>query len=114
LAVLSATGWLLATLYWRSHPVPGQPLPSWMLVLDALIAPAGSIGVALLVLAWLERHVALLVFALGYLAVVEMPLDSVWFPPFGHLSGLLVPQVVNGVVLLLGAIGFAVARRRHR
>jgi len=114
LAVLSAAAWLLASLYWGSHPVPAHPLPSWMLVLDGLIGPAGTIGVALLVLAWLERNAALLVFTLGYLAVVLVPVDSVRLPPFGYLSDLLLPQVINGAVLLLGAAGFAVARRRHR
>ncbi|MEV4640596.1 hypothetical protein AB0J80_24960 [Actinoplanes sp. NPDC049548] len=114
LAVLSAAAWLFATLYWRSHPVPVNPLPTWMMVIDGLVAPAGTIGVALLVLAWLERHVALLVFTLGYLAVVLMPLDAAWVPPFGYLSSFLVPQLVNGIVLLLGAAWFAMAHRRVR
>ena len=56
-----------------NKPVPTHPLPYWALLLDRLIAPWGTIVVALLVLAWLERHIALLAFTLGYLAVVLVP-----------------------------------------
>ena len=85
-----------------------------MLVLDRLVAPWGTIGVALLVLARLERNVALLVFTLGYLAVVLVPINFGWSAHWGIQTAFLPQQVINGAVLLLGAIGFAVARRRHR
>ncbi len=115
LAVLTVSGWLVATVYWSSHQPPTEPLPGWVMLLDRLIAPAGTIGLALLVLAWLERHGALLAFTLGYLTVVLIPFDAYRIPPFwGWLTGLLVPQLISGVVLLLGAIGFALARRRQR
>jgi hypothetical protein len=112
LTVLSATAWLLVRVYLNSHPP--FTLPYWGLVVDRLIGPAGTIGVALLVLAWLERHPALLVFTLGYLAVVLVPIDFGSHPRWGYLTDFLAPQIVNGAVLLLGAVGFAVARRRHR
>ena len=85
-----------------------------MLLLDRLVAPAGTIGVALLVLAWLERHVALLLFTLGYLAVVLVPINFGWGTT-GEPDGSSLPQlVISGGVLLLGALGFALARRRQR
>ena len=116
LAVLSAVAWLLVFIYWQSHPLPTEPLPSWVMLLDRLIAPVGTIGVALLVLAWLERHPALLLFTLGYLALVLVPIDTFRIPPFlwGYATELLLPQVIGGVALLLGAVGFAVAHRRQR
>ncbi|MEU4566257.1 hypothetical protein [Micromonospora sp. NPDC023956] len=80
-------------------------------VLFRLLTPTGAIGLALLVLAWLERHVALLLFALGYLAVVLVPIDFRWG---AHWSGRWedVPMlVVSGGVLLLGSAGFALAQR---
>lgn len=84
-------------------------------VLFRLITPVGGFGLALLVLAWLERHVALLLFALGYLVVVLVPID------FGP-DGLHWPQrvadvvmlAVTGGVLLLGSAGFALAQRLRR
>ncbi len=116
LTVLFAVSWLVARLY-LAGPAPTHPLPSWVMLLDRLVAPAGAIGVSLLVLAWLERHVALLVFTLGYLAVVLVPINVFWHPDWGYagiLGEFLPPQIVNGSVLLLGAVGFAVARRRQR
>jgi hypothetical protein len=110
LVVLSAAVWLLAQQYLRSHPPLTHPLPSWVMLLDRLVGPAGTIGVALLVLAWLERHVALLVFTLVYLAAVLQPIS---FGP-GYPPMTVPQQVLNGAVLLLGAVGFAVARRWHR
>jgi hypothetical protein len=111
LTVLFTAAWVAARLYFPSHP---QRFPEWVLVLDRLVAPWGTIGVALLVLARLERNVALLVFTLGYLAVVLVPIDFGWGAGWGLRTQFLPQQVINGTVLLLGAIGFAVAGRRHR
>jgi hypothetical protein len=105
IAVL-ATG---ASLWLVTHPgVVGYPLaapsPAGKL-LYRLVSPEGAIGLALLVLAWVERNRALLVFGLGYLAVVG----------FGWI---LAPhafwpiQVITAAMLLLGSIGFALAERR--
>jgi hypothetical protein len=74
-----------------------------------LATPACAIGLALLVLAWAERNRALLLLTLGYLAVVLAPIN------FGEgkspLSHFLPELAIHGTVLLLGGIGFALARR---
>jgi len=75
--------------------------------------PCYAGGVALLVLVWLERHFALLLFTLGYLAVVIAPAGYGWGDHWG--AGywfVLAPLLINGGVLLLGALGFAQAQRR--
>src|SRR5206468_2772677 len=67
-------------------------------------------GVALLVLARVERNVALLLFTLAYLALVllVLPMDDGWASPnWGTRAALALPQVVVGAVLLLGAAAFA-------
>jgi hypothetical protein len=114
LAVLSAAGWLLAFFY--LDPSRTEPFPGWVMVLDRLIAPAGTIGVALLVLAWLERHVALFAYTVGYLVLVLLPTDLLRIPPhvLGFHSFFLLPHLISGVALLLGGIGFAAARRWRR
>ena len=109
--------WVAAALYFPSHPAPMHPLPYWWFVLDRLIAPWGMIGLALLVLARLERNLGLLLFTAGYLALVllVLPMDSGWGPPhWGIRAQFAMPQLASGMVLLLGAAGFAAARRRHR
>ncbi|SBT45513.1 hypothetical protein [Micromonospora narathiwatensis] len=110
LTVLFTAAWVAARLYFPTHP---HQFPYWVLVLDRLIAPWGTIGVALLVLARLERNVRLLVFTLGYLTVVLVPIDFGWH--WGAFRASFLPQqIINGTVLLLGAIGFALAGRRRR
>jgi hypothetical protein len=116
--VVFPAAWLAMSMYLSSHPVPDGPMPYWLLVLDRLVMPWGMIGVTLLVLAWLERNVALLLFTLAYLALVllVLPLNSGFGPPQWGIRGqFTVPQLIVGVVLLLGAVGFrAAARRRNR
>lgn len=77
-----------------------------------LASPACAIGLALLVLAWAERSRALLVFTLGYLAVVLVPVTFGWAMthPWFYVPHL----VIDGAVLLLGSIGFALAQRPTR
>lgn len=78
-----------------------------------LASPAGAIGLALLVLAWAERNRALLVFTLGYLVIVLVPITFGWaitLSPWSFLPRL----VIQGSVLLLGGIGFALAQRPAR
>ena len=114
--VVFPAAWLAMSMYLSSHPVPEGPLPYWLLVLDRLVMPWGMIGVALLVLAWLERNVALLLFTLGYLAMVllVLPMNFGFGPPhFPIRMGMAVPQLISGTMLVLGAAGFAIARRRH-
>lgn len=114
LAVLSAAAWVTAYVYWSNHQPPSAPLPYWWMVLDRLIAPEGTIGVALLVLAWLERHAALLAFTVAYLVVALVPVNLGWGAHWGYLTEFMPQMVINGTVLLLGGLGFAVARRWQR
>ncbi len=69
------------------------------------------LGWALLVLAWLERHVALLVFALGYLTVVLVPITFGWGAHWGSDGEFAPMLVISGGLLLLGSAGFALAQR---
>ena len=78
-----------------------------------LASPAGAIGLALLVLAWAERNPALLVFTLGYLVIVLVPITFGWVIPLSPWS-FLPRLVIQGSVLLLGGIGFALAQRPAR
>jgi hypothetical protein len=77
-----------------------------------LASPGAAIGLALLVLAWVERNRALLLLTLAYLAAVLMPITFGWIqlnPPW-----YAYPVVFQGSVLLLGGIGFALAQRPLR
>jgi hypothetical protein len=56
-------------------------------------------------------------FTLAYLALVllVLPMDAGYGPPqWGVRAEMALPQVASGLVLLVGAIGFRAARRRHR
>jgi len=78
-----------------------------------LVSPGAAIGLALLVLAWAERNRALPLLILGYLAVVLVPITFGWVhasPPWLFVP----PLVIDGSVLLLGGIGFALAQRPLR
>jgi hypothetical protein len=116
--LLFTAAWVAERIYWEGRALPAnpEPTPEWVLVIDRLIGPWGMIGVALLVLARLERNVALLLFTLGYLAVVVVPINFGWVGNGGNTRMFWVPdQVISGTVLLLGAAGFALsARRRQR
>lgn len=98
-----------------AHGLLGLSLgPQSTNLLFRLASAACAIGLALLVLAWVERSTALLAFALAYLVVVLVPVDfglvvhhpSPWF--------FLPRLAVDGGLLLLGAIGFAAAERPGR
>ena len=97
-------GWLLP----EPPRQPGGPA----LFLSRVVDVGAMIGVALLVLAWLERHLALLLFTIGYLAVVLVPSNWVTHGNDWGFPSLVIP----GGVLLLGGLGFALAQRpwRHR
>ncbi|MEU8183577.1 hypothetical protein AB0B86_22750 [Micromonospora sp. NPDC049047] len=79
---------------------------AWLV--NGLASPLAAIGLALLVLAWVERHWALLAYTLVYLAIGMVQGNQVihsssrWF----FLPQLLVPAGV----LLLGAAAFALFR----
>ncbi|MGC4796116.1 hypothetical protein GAR06_01929 [Micromonospora saelicesensis] len=83
-------------------------------VLFRLLTPTGGIGLALLVLAWLERHPALLLFALGYLTVVLVPVTFGWAVHWGGRWQFAPMLVITGGLLLLGSTGFALAQRLRR
>ena len=79
-----------------------------------LATPTCAIGLALLVLARAERNRALLLLTLAYLAVVLVPVSFGWvMGPLSHWS-LLPRLVIDGSVLLLGGIGFALAQQPLR
>jgi hypothetical protein len=76
-----------------------------------LVTPTCAIGLALLVLARAERNRALLLLTLAYLAAVLVPINFGWvMDPLSRWY--FVPRlVIDGSVLLLGCIGFALAQR---
>ncbi|MEV5821066.1 hypothetical protein ACFYMB_17965 [Micromonospora haikouensis] len=116
--VVFTAAWVAAALYFPHHPLPYQPLPYWWLVLDRLVSPWGMIGIALVVLARIERNIGLLLFTLAYLALVllVLPTNEGWgLAGWGIQARFAAPQVVIGALLLLGAAGFfSAARRRQR
>lgn len=95
-------------------PDPTKPLPWAVLALFRLTDFTGTIGLALLVLAWLERHPALLVFALAYLTVVVVPINFGWGEHWGSNWAFAPMLAIGGGVLLLGSAGFWFAQRRQR
>ncbi|BCY10395.1 hypothetical protein [Actinoplanes sp. L3-i22] len=116
LTVVFTAAWIAARIYLAGHPVPANPQPTaeWIMFLDRLVAPAGTIGIALLVLARLERNLALLGFTVAYLAVVLIPVTFGWQMHTSVQAEFLPPQAISGLVLLLGAAGFGLAQRRQR
>ena len=77
-------------------------------IINGLASPLSVIGLALLVLAWVERHWALLAYTLVYLAIGMVQGNQVIHSssPWFFLPHLLVPAAV----LLLGAAAFALFR----
>ena len=93
------------------HVFPGTPVGT---AIYRLLSPAAAIGLALLVLARIERNVALLVFTVGYLAIVLFSFGPTHGSGVPHLR-LFPPRVVlESAVLLLGSAGFALAERFGR
>ena len=103
-----------ASLWRASHPlVPsagphGIGTPPVHDFAFGLLTPAAAIGLALLVLAWVERNVALLAYCVVYLVIVVVQGNQIihsssqWY----FLPLLLVPAGL----LLLGSAGFALMR----
>ncbi|MEV0158175.1 hypothetical protein AB0H57_31390 [Micromonospora sp. NPDC050686] len=112
---LVGLGFALAAVWVRLNPLAYPEEPSAIAQsLFRLLDPPGAIGLALLVLAWLERHVALLLFAIGYLTVVLVPINFGWGAHWGPHTWFVPQLVINGGVLLLGSAGFALAQRLRR
>jgi hypothetical protein len=104
--VTAATLWQL-----RQPPTPGDAaLPLTQLV-HQLRSPAAAIGLALLVLAWVEHNRALVWFSLGYLVVVLTP--TMWVTGVDRQPGpwdFLPHLLITAGVLLLGSCYFATMR----
>lgn len=112
---LVGLGFALAAVWARLGLLAYPEEPSTPVqVLFRLLDPPGAIGLALLVLAWLERHVALLLFALAYLVVVLVPINFGWGAHWGPHTWFVPQLVINGGMLLLGGAGFALAQRLRR
>jgi hypothetical protein len=81
------------------HLRPGQPAQ----FLNRIASPAGAIGLALLLLAWIERSSRLLTVTLVYLIVAVATVGINWFArptPWAPLPHLL----IDAGVLLIGGI----------
>ncbi len=118
------------TEFWATrHLTPGAPVDFWGLHLDPtaglttflvrFAGDAAAVGLPLLVLSWLERSRALLLFTLAYLVIELAPITTDrtgWAgiaptSPWSTLPRLAIP----GVFLLLGTLGFALTQSpRHR
>lgn len=121
LAVL-ATVW---ALWARAHPAflaeslhlgPSQSIN----VLDRIASPTGAIGLALLLLAWIERSWLLLAITSGYLFIVvtaagrhshHVDHSALTFPPQVSPWAFLPNLLLGGGVLLLGAVILALTQR---
>ena len=109
-----------AASVWAEHrpPLVGQyDLLGWH-VQDAdvyrVIAPACAIGLALLVLAAVERNLALLAVGIIYLIIALVPIDFGWTIAAPSRWGFLPHLIIPGSVLLVAAIGFAAAQQPAR
>jgi hypothetical protein len=110
---------------WRAlHPLTGavgvlglQLGPGGYPLFSLLVSPATAIGLALLVLAFVERNRPLVAVAVGYLVVAYLVV-GVWPPSAlgwiirGPSLWSFLPQlVIDGVVLLVAGLAFARAQR---
>ena len=106
---------LTGAALWAAHLPPsasGQDLMGLSEFAHRLVTPEAAIGLALLVLAWAERNRTLLFLTVAYLAVVLVPVDFGWV--LNSAWHFLPPLTIDGSVLLLGGIGFALAQRPSR
>jgi len=98
------------TLWSVYHPSGGgTPLAQ---ALVQLRTPVAAIGLALLVLAWVEGSRALAWFSVGYLAVVLIPANDFPGVVANHvtLSSAMPRQLTIAGVLLIGSLAFALSR----
>jgi hypothetical protein len=114
LGLVALSGAVTATFLALDYPFFPDGPPTIVDLLIGFIEPSGAIGVALLVLAWLERRVALALFAVGYLVVALVPVNFGWGVGWGERWGAAPQLVIDGSVLLLGSAGFALAQRLRR
>jgi hypothetical protein len=111
-AATVAALWAAHRASFGGYDVLGLHVRARPTLIGRLASPACAIGLGLLVLAWAERNLALLVFTLGYLVIVLAPVTFGWVvtPPWAYVPHLVIP----GGVLLLGAAGFGLAQRSAR
>lgn len=102
-----------AALWQADHPLTGLNQMALNGLPFRLARPGAAIGLALLVLAWSERNRALLLLTLAYLAVVLLGIGNVHVRSV-YSPWVFLPLVIQGGVLLLGGIGFALAQRPLR
>jgi hypothetical protein len=105
---------LTGAAIWEAHNPSVRPAMGLTGLGLRLAAAPVAIGLALLVLAWAERNRALLVLTVAYLAVVLAHVSFGWVM-YPASRWYFVPRlVIDGSVLLLGGIGFALAQRPPR
>ena len=108
---------LTAASVWAEHrpPLLGQyDVLGWHLMgvdVYRIIAPACGIGLGLLVLAAVERNLALLAATVIYLVFAIRPIDFGWTIGYPSRWGFLPHLIIPGCVLLVMAIGFAAVQR---
>jgi hypothetical protein len=76
--------------------------------------PGCAIGLALLVLAWVERNRTLVAVNLGYLAIVLVPINFGWVIARPSQWSFIPHLVIQGSALLLAGIGYTSAQRPAR
>lgn len=120
---IALVGLVTATELWsfrHGMPQPGEQLDFWGLHLDPtsgvtrflerLTGNATAVGLPLMVLSWVERSRILLLLTAVYLAIELVPLTTGWAGiPFTSPWSAVPRYGVPGVLLLLGALGFALA-----
>ena len=105
---------LTGAALWQAHNPPIGPANGLTGLGLRLASGQAAIGLGLLVLAWAERNRALLLLTAAYLVVVLARVSFGWdLAPLSHWS--FVPRlVIDGSLLLLGGLGFALAQRPLR
>lgn len=107
--------------YWTVHlPISNadlldpHPQESLIGLLPRIATPAFAIGVSLLVLARIERNRHLLLVDIAYLAVVLVPINFGWNLSQSRDWNFLPRLVIEGSLLFIAAIGFALTQRAVR
>jgi hypothetical protein len=112
----------LAAIWAAQHPPVGNGSllgvrlgPEQYALFNRLVSGASAIGLALLVLARVERSRALLAVAIVYLAVVLLPIPAPGLIMSHPSPWQFLPRLLTDAgILLITGLGFAVAQRRSR
>jgi hypothetical protein len=104
--------------YWTLHLPVGEHVLLGLHIrenslgfLHRLVTPASAIGIGLLVLAWIERNRLLVLVDFVYLAFVLLPINFGWVLNQSRHWNFLPRLVIDGGLLLLFGIGFAIIQR---